>query len=167
MADKKFKNSCIRFRQAMEEEKEKRKKTIYLNKPCEKVKITSVVKLPNLCPSHIHSVAKPRSDVLYKLVKELGLDKEEDETRMKTKPDVLAKLVNDLELNKEVDEDFRRPLIQDVLYSIEPIAPGKRTRFKRCYGSITVVIYIRCSLDVWIIIENEKLIFPKPRNDTV
>lgn len=176
MAEDKFKKSCLRFKQSLYNEKRKGRKTIFLNTPVEKAIITSIVKLPKLNLQPLVSTQKAKSDILATLVHDLELDQEEGfepNTRspqdlastQKAKSDILATLVHDLELDQEEEFKPNNQIICQVLSSIEPIAPGKRTRFRRVYDSVAVQIYLRCSLDVWLIFRKEKFIFPKPRND--
>ncbi|KNC34265.1 hypothetical protein FF38_10654 [Lucilia cuprina] len=77
------------------------------------------------------------------------------------KSDVLARLVEDL----GIGEDDPHLDIPEVLASITPISPGKRTCFLVETNSYSVEVYIRRSLDVWIIHKEEKFVFPKSRND--
>lgn len=144
MDETKFKRSCLAFRQAMYNETTKRRKTILLKDSRERVKVTSVIKLPRLQLPELRRHTSKKSDILERLVKELGIDQEGEE---------------------ENANNARSQLIREALTKIEPIAPGKHTRFRRTFNSVSVTIYIRCSLDIWLVIAEEKYIFPKPRND--
>lgn len=137
----KFERSCLRFRDSMDNENSKRRKVIELEQPIEKVKIKSVeINFPKLEIQDLIASTRPKTDILAKLVKDLGID-------------------------QDVDFDLRGSTLKGVLSSIGPINPGSRTRFKLYTQIGTVLVYIRCSLNVWIIMGQEKLIFPKPRSD--
>lgn len=141
MDETKFAKSLITFKRSMETERKKRKRTILIREPSIPEKITVLSVETNLPKLHIHDLISPqgpREDPLAKLVRELGIDKEE------------AALISPL---------------QEVLSSIKPIEPGRRARFQINCQHGSVEIHIRRSLDVWIIVEGTKLVFPKPRND--
>lgn len=143
MADLKFEQSCKRFRQSMQDEILKRRKIIEIDSPYNRPKVEVISIKSNLPKLEIKDLIKPKThgvDVLKDLILELGID--EDDQNM-----------------------VYREVAQEVLPQIQSIQPGKRTRFqvKSSYGPVEV--YIRSSLDVWLIFEKVKLVFPKPRTD--
>lgn len=144
MDEVKFKQSCLKFRQSMNRENNKRRSAISIETPLrhEKVRITAVESnLPKLQIQDLITPPRQHSDSLATLVKELGIDKDEE----------IAS---------------RNMLITEVLSNIEPIQPGRRARFTITTESGKAEVYIRRSLDVWIILGHEKLIYPKPKIGT-
>lgn len=143
MADPKFEQSCKRFRQSMQNEDLKRRRLIEIDSPysMSRVKVTSIeTNLPKL---DIEDLINPRNqgvDVLKDLILELGIDKDDENM-------------------------VYREVVQEVLPKIQSIQPGKRTRFRVDSGYGPVEVYIRRSLDVWLIFEQIKLVFPKPKID--
>lgn len=144
MDDVKFEQSCLKFRQSMNRENMERRRAIVIETPlnCGKARITSVESnLPKLEIQDIITSPRQHSDSLAILVKELGINKDEEMAS-------------------------RNRLITEILSHIQPIQPGRRARFTITAESCEAEIYIRRSLDVWIILGHEKLVFPKPRIST-
>lgn len=158
MTDTKFERSCQKFKEAMVREYSKQRKLIKICTPPRNTKfsITSVeTNLQKLEIRDLISEPSQKSDKLEKLVKELGIDKEDCHSVTFQPTDTLIN--NDYELRSSV--------LSEVLPNIQSLPPGKRTRFRQTtlYGQVEV--YIRSSLDIWVIYKNEKWIFPKSRND--
>lgn len=143
MSNSHFKQSCLKFKQATEREYKKRRQAILIDARHAKnnVVVTSVeTNLPKLNIQDLIATPKPRIDPLANLVQDLGIDKDEE-------------------------DELRTNVIWKTLSSIQSIEPGRRTRFQVTIFHLTAEVHIRRSLDVWIILEEKKLIFPKPRND--
>lgn len=142
MIDTKWEKSITRFRQTMRNESTKRRKIIEIDPPWLKSQaiVTEIrTDLPKLKIEDLIRPSQPR-DVLKELVLELGIDKD------------------------DVDM-VHREVAQEVLPKIQSIPAGRRARFRveSNYGAVEV--FIRKSLNVWLIFEGEKRIFPKPRSD--
>lgn len=143
MESSKFERSCEKFKQSMTREKGRNKCTKEIDPPWKKstIKITSVESnLPRLYIQDLLSTTVQSSDILKNLVVELGIDDGQNNDRIGC-------------------------LVREILPKIRPIQTGRRTSFKKLTSYGMAEIYIRCSLDVWILLQNIKLIFPKPRND--
>ncbi|KNC25346.1 hypothetical protein FF38_02215 [Lucilia cuprina] len=164
MTDEKFQQSCLRFKKAMERENNKRRKLIKIEGPLStKVKITAVESnFPKLDIQDLIKPRTPKSDVLQRLVGELGIDKDDDNIVQTSLP---------YNFNCDGENKYGETLSPDydfipwVLSSIRPIHPTKKARFQINTQHGVTTVYIRSSLDVWVIYGNEKFVYPKPRTD--